>query len=147
MNVPAVKTNIHKLAILMLPSRIPMNMPRAARIDDTMLYVRAWRTDIPARSSTAKSPVRVRMTVKRQLRTPVNILPNYEWMNEYVYFTWDLCDKHTCYFIKLNYNTTIFVSDNQPARAYISRHKWMCRGSREIMFEYAKTDAGGCRRV
>ena len=56
MKVPAVKANIHKLAELMFPRIIPKNIPRKQSTEDTMLYVRACFTDIPARNNTAKSP-------------------------------------------------------------------------------------------
>ena len=55
-NIPPAKANIQSDAEDMFPIITPITMPNTANTEDTMLYMRAWRTDIPAFNSTAKSP-------------------------------------------------------------------------------------------
>ncbi len=57
MNIPAPSAKIQRLAEPMLPAHTPTIIPMRQSTEETQLYISAFRTDMPALSSTAKSPV------------------------------------------------------------------------------------------
>ena len=54
--MPPTMANIHSEADVMLPIATPINIPKKQRMEDMQLYIIACLADIPALSSTAKSP-------------------------------------------------------------------------------------------